>query len=556
MSIASVSLLPSFCQRGYLAAAFLSVTLACCLLQITSLRLPLNYFGDTIFYAMTIQSVIDTGWYLTNPELGAPGTLFLGDFPTPEGLNYLLIKGLTLFSSNWVVVLNLFFLLGFPLITLSSFFVLRKLSLSTPFALTASLLYTFLPYHLIREESHLFLSAYYLIPLAIWVALLLYQNHQNIPLWIAFLIGSNGIYHAYFSAFFFLLAGGIGSYLHKTSRPLKIATYALLTMLLALLINLWPTLHSQYLHGANLEILHRDWLESETCGLKIAQLLLPRDAGHLFASFKEAYNQHSLAITENASASLGFVGAAGFLLLITHLFFRRKEKPIIDALAHFNLGALLLATIGGFSSLIALFALPGIRAYNRISVFIGFFALAALFLFLQEKSKHPKKVSLALLAIGLFTQTSPHDVAAVKFASIPIEREYKNDRKFAKHIQTTLPQGSAIFQLPYICFPEGARDKINSYAHFKLPLHARGLRWSFGSIRGRETAAWQERVSNLEPRAMVKELIQHGFSGLYIDACGYDDHAQTLEENLSEILVRAPLFDRHHRSFWDLRDVR
>jgi len=298
----------------------------------------------------------------------------------------------------------------------------------------------------------------------------------------------------------------------------------------------------------------RDSIESEACGLKIAQLLLPRDDDRLFAQTKDAYNQHAISITENTSASLGLVSSFGFILLIGHIFFRKKNTdPILDALTHLNLSAILLATMGGFSSLIAFFFLASIRAYNRISVFIAFFALAAIFVFLQKRAKtHPVLWCTLLTAIGLYTQSSPIDAPHIKYPQIAFE--YENDRAFVQKIEQTLPPGSMVFQLPFIHFPEGARHLINSYAHFKCPLHSCTLKWSFGAMRRRDVSRWQKRTSRLDLPDMLKEITQKGFTGLYIDKFGYADAGGEIHNRLSQLLKTDPIYDKHGRSFWDLRD--
>lgn len=554
--------------KEYLFALLLSVFCSLVILRIgdiQSLYFPFNYFGDTIFYAMTIKSVITTGWYLSDPTIGVPGGHFLGDFPTPEGLNYLLIKLISLFTSNWALVLNLFFLLGFPLITLSALFVLRSFGLSFPFALTAVLLYCFLPYHLIKDESHLFLSGYYIPPLAIWLAVRTYQDNlfpdkKKIRLFfcclIAVLMGSNGVYYAYFGAFFILLGGCIGSYANKRWRPLKYAVIFIVIIAASIAANIWPTVANQWKNGSNYQVIQRCSMESEIYGLKIAQLLLPRDNDRLFSSMKNRYNRRALSVNENTTASLGLVGSLGFLGLLAAILFKKRtsSNALMDALAHFNISAVLLATMGGFSSLIALFSLPGIRNYNRICVFISFFALAAFFLFLQKHIKNRKLIwscSSILLLFGLYNQSSDIDAPHKKFPQL--REDYLSDQEFVQRIENAMPPGSMIFQLPYISFPEGKRTRINSYAHFKGPLHSHSLKWSFGAMKGRKTDRWQKKTSRLKIKEMIPVLLQQGFTGLYIDKFGYVDDGQSIELQLIQLLNKPPIFDKHGRSFWDLR---
>ena len=55
-----------------------------------------------------------------------------------------------------------------------------------------------------------------------------------------------------------------------------------------------------------------------------------------------------------------------------------------DALAYLNVLAVVLGTIGSVGTLFNFWVTPMIRCYNRISIFIAFFALAGLFLFIEK----------------------------------------------------------------------------------------------------------------------------------------------------------------------------
>ncbi len=157
----------------YLAAALLSLLFACFLLKLyrADLRVPLHYNGDALLHAMFIKGIVENGWYWQNPSLGAPGDLKMYDFPAVDNSAAVVFWFLSLFSSHPIVILNIFYLLTFPLIAISSLYVFRQFNLSYGASLFGSLLYTFLPYHFMRDESHLFLSAYYFVPLAVMVLL-------------------------------------------------------------------------------------------------------------------------------------------------------------------------------------------------------------------------------------------------------------------------------------------------------------------------------------------------------------------------------------------------
>ena len=72
----------------------------------------------------------------------------------------------------------------------------------------------------------------------------------------------------------------------------------------------------------------------------------------------------------------------GFLWLVGRFFWRRRENDdrIEDALAYLTVAAVALGTIGGLGASFNFYVTPMIRCYNRLSIYIAFFALAGLFL--------------------------------------------------------------------------------------------------------------------------------------------------------------------------------
>jgi hypothetical protein len=64
-----------------LAAAAVTTTLLLAVLVLgidpSAMRVPFRYGGDALLHAGYVKTVIDQGWYLNNPDLGAPGGLAL-----------------------------------------------------------------------------------------------------------------------------------------------------------------------------------------------------------------------------------------------------------------------------------------------------------------------------------------------------------------------------------------------------------------------------------------------------------------------------------------------
>src|SRR3954451_9350980 len=157
-----------------LATALLALLIAAWVLRLWrgDMAVPFSYQFDALQHAMFVKGILDHGWYVINDSLGAPFGQQLYDFPqNGDNLQLLIIKGLGVFSGNFAVVLNLYFLLTFPLIALAAYVVLRRLGASPAAAAVCPLLSAFPPHLFARRELHLFLSGYFAAPLGAYLVL-------------------------------------------------------------------------------------------------------------------------------------------------------------------------------------------------------------------------------------------------------------------------------------------------------------------------------------------------------------------------------------------------
>jgi phosphoglycerol transferase len=547
----------------------------CLDLGAADLRVPLRYDSDSPFTLGLVKGLVEQGWFLQNPRLGAPFGFELYDFPYPHAFHFVLLRLLLLAAPDAVVGVNVYWLLGFPLIAVSAYLVLTRLGFPRLEALVAAELYAFLPGHLARGESHLFLSAYFLVPPAIGVALALERwpgppaggglpfsrRAVAFALILCVLLGSAGAYYAFFSCFFFGVAGCLASLRTRRLLPLLAALVLVLGVGASVLVNLAPSLRHWSENGRNPEVAVRGAGQAEVYGLKLAQLLLPVRQHRLdaLASLRERYRAAPL-VNENDFATLGGVMGAGFLgLLLLVLAGRRpSDDPLLDGAARLNLAGTLLGTIGGFGSLVALFFLPQIRCYNRVSVFLAFFSLIGLLVATRPlrrrlvASAGGRALSAAalagVLALGLLDQVSP----AFRPHHGALRAQFESDRRFVEDIERSLPAEASVFQLPYCPYPEGGCTQ-GSYTHLRAYLHSRALRWSFPAMRGRTGASWQVAVSERPPAEMVRALSEAGFAGIWIDRRGYPDAARSLESALTRLSGRAPRESRDgHLLFFPL----
>jgi phosphoglycerol transferase len=536
------------------------------------LHIPFQYYGDAIWNLAWVKGLLDNGWYLHNDCLGAPGGMDMHDFPLVDSLFFLTLKVLALATRDFTLTLNLFFLLTFPLTTLTSLLVLRGFRVSAGPAVVASLLYTFLPYHLLRGEGHVFLAAYFLVPPAVGLVLRVYLGRRGGrpgAAALCLLLGCGGIYYAFFTCFFLLVAGAASAARRRVWYPLGAAGLLVALITLTVAANLVPTWLYQLRHGPNPQAVRRDPSHAELLSLKPADLVLPIDRHrvHRLADWKDRYNLcFTRGWTESNYCTLGLAGTAGFLLLLGRVFVRppSTRADLADGLATLNAAALLLACSGGAGALFSLFVSPNIRGYSRVCVFIAFFALFALALLvdrLARRLRSPRGRWLyfgglaAALGLGLLDQCPPALVPPYR----AIKELYATEAEFIGRIEATLPPGSMIFQLPSLPFPEGpASIWFEATDHFRCYLHSRHLRWSHGAMRGREGDRWREGVAGKPLPEMVRTLTEAGFRGLLVDRAGYKDHAARLEPRLTRLLGVQPLVSKApcRYYFYDLTPAR
>ena len=498
--------------------------------------------GDQYVNRYLVKTMIEEGWYLHNSRLAAPFGLNISDYPVVDSWHLALLKAISLAFPNDVITLNIYFVLGFPLTTLLSLAVLRKLGADYWPALVTAILFAFLPYHFLRNECHIFLASYYLVPLQIFVVIRLLQGDDNAgakhwcwTLAICFLCALAGIYYAFFTCFFLTFTICYSCWEGRKRRALE-AACGIAASGAAVLLSLFPTIYYRLNNGPNPDAVRRNLSMVEVFSLKTIALLLPVE-GHRVGFLNRLasyYKESTFFNYENLVAPpLGIVGSVGFLYLLALLLRRTKDganREVFFTLSRLTAASLLLASVGGFGSVFAILGGSWIRAYNRISIFIAFFALAAAALLLTAAAKHLANwrrgrlvgfLSLAaILVLGVLDQTTSKNVPNFRQIS---QRELIC-QKYVNQIEAAVPANTAVFQLPYAGFLEQTTvGKTTLYEQLYLYLHSTKLRWNYGAMPGRLEDSWQKTVSGMPAGDLLSVLAYAGFGGLEIDRDGYDD---------------------------------
>ncbi|WGU93814.1 hypothetical protein QJQ58_25320 [Paenibacillus dendritiformis] len=544
------------------------------------LYIPFNNSGDALFSKVVIKTLIENGTYNINGNLGAPFQSELFDFPLgTDNFNFLLLKLISLFNSDAIYVTNFFYLFTFFLAVITSMIAMRSLNISPLIAIVGSQLFAFLPYHFYRGQGHLFLSGYYVIPLIVllitWIGNDKFEHDSYIwkskrlyyGIIICAIASSSGIYYAFFGCFFLLVAAlcKFVEFSKANKKTIVISLLFIATIVLGIVINNAPSILYKQEHGANETVGVRSTIETEIYGLKIDQLVMPVNGHRIskFAEWREKYDSSAPLANENGASSLGIIGAAGFCMLLFLLLFigNKNKNEALEQLSILNISAILLSSVGGFSFYFAALISPSIRAYNRISIYIGYFSILAVVIVAQmikEKYITSKFRSycfsfslILLLMIGILDQTVPSMVPDYNGN----KKSYLQDAKYIKSIEDLLPNGSLVFQLPYVPFPENPPvHRMVDYDLFKGYIHSHSLKWSYGAMKGREADIWYRDTSSKPVNELVLNLSYAGFAGIYIDRYGYEDSGVGLENQIKDVLKEEPLVSQDGRlAFYSMK---
>lgn len=531
---------------------------------IPNVRYPYTYQGDGLLSLILIQEVIEGPWIFFNHRLGYPFGCNMLDFPIPDTGSLIVLKGLGMFFGSSHAAMNLYFLIGFPVTFICSYVFLRIIGVSRSFSVTAALLFVLLPFHF-QRLSHLYYTWYFVVPIFLHFGFKLFRESEslfqiktrclqtirdNLTL---FFLGFFGVYYAFFGCLVLCVSAFAGTIKNHSPKNLITGFAMIALVFLGVLVNVVPNIQHKIMCGTNPEVAQRLPRESEIAGLKLVQMLLPR-VEHRAERLRDVaawYLDHFLPVGESQTSALGFIGASGFILLLFVGLLVMSGSRVDMRLVFFSITMIFLfffATVGGFSTVFAIGVSPLLRSWNRLSVFIGFEAIAGFFLILQIKLENSfskervRKRAMLFMAFGLgilgfLDQTSPIPAKDNEFRSMKFER----DREFIKRIEAMVPPQSGIYQMPYMPFPESSpAHDLDDYGLAIGFLHSNSLCWSYGSMRGRDGDRFFRRLINESVQKQVAVITKLGFAGVFIDRRGFEDHGYAVEAQLREILGTGP----------------
>jgi phosphoglycerol transferase len=104
--------------------------------------------------------------------------------------------------------------------------------------------------------------------------------------------------------------------------------------------------------------------------------------------------------------------------------------------------------------------------------------------------------------------------------------QVESDREFTEAMESRLPEGAMVFQIPIMSFPEAPVPGITPYEHFRPYLFSKNLRFSFGATKGDIERGWQAKLGGLGLEESLQLIKKQGFQAVYINRKGFSDKAE------------------------------
>ena len=472
-------------------------------------------------------------------HLGAPFTANWNDFPSIEEPLYagqaLLVRLFGLFLGS-----NLTVLLAHILAAVSFYALARLLRYGMIWSLVGGILFGLAPYAFARSLPHINLTYYWHIPWGLLVAwwcasaVVLTRRMVAMSILIAIVHGSLSIYYS--NLFVQFLFGAMAICILRRQSWLRIVFPVALMAVVAvtLLVMNIDTLYHRMVAGPNPLAVVRIYAGLEIYALRPIELILP--ATHRLSALQDwawrVYYSQTILHGETGSPYLGLAGIATMAWLAITAFanaIRGQTRILWHAWG--IAWICLFSVVGGINGFIGTIGLQLFRCTNRFSIYI----LALLLLFgVRELSRLTRSWHVAVTGafaafvafVGIWDQTPPatsdRDIRAVRAVSLA-------DRKFVGVLESRLSPGAMIFELPVVPFPESPPiNRMQDYEHFRPYLYSHSLRFSYGSVKGREQEQWQSEVLDLGVPMLIRSVERYGFSAVLINKKAYADSGTSL----------------------------
>lgn len=290
-----------------------------------------------------------------------------------------------------------------------------------------------------------------------------------------------------------------------------------------------------------LPLLTRNYGGTERYALKPVEMFIPPEHHRWvpWAALGQRYQRWSEWHGEPFLPYLGICGIAGFLLLAGVAVRRLLRRQPLPGAALAGSWLLVYASVGGVTNVLAFFAgFQLFRATNRAAVFLSalvlFFLVGRLSRWTAGWSPAARvAAALVLAAVGLLDQL-PRRLDPARRAEIAAA--VHSDARLMAELESAVPAGSLVFQLPVLGFPEVVPPhRLTDYEHFRPYLLSEHLRFSYGAAKHRAQGRWQRDLEGRPTEELVRRLETAGFAALHLNRKGFEDRGERLLRELEQL---------------------
>jgi len=444
-------------------------------------QVNLNYpfvvpYGDYLGHVAIAKSIINDGWIADSTRFGylnSKSFFTFDHYPlSAEYINFFIFKIFALFTDNPYLIVNLFYISTFFLISFFGFIGLKVFGISNLTSFFLAIYYAFLSYHFRKSVYHAFLSNYSCIPLIMMVVYWFYNNKINLivknhqqqycfsinkyfifTILIMIYCTGTGFYYASFSYLLLLLVWFLKS-LKDSNFFSKDSAFFLYLALAIFVFNIYLLIpHFSFLQKYDFPSLNRPIQDSFTYSLKFVSLFIPNE-NHLIENFANIGLSWKDKIDgENLACYLGLLLGSVFITMLIWPIAKSNGYKIIEkTIAKFGLDNKDLEKINLISSLnffSFLFVISGglialsfnvvfLRSNARFVVVMAFFCLIILGILVdglkRKNFKDSKLFKLCLVlgyAISLLDMTGKPLIANYEIELY--DKKFLNNDEYKNH---------------------------------------------------------------------------------------------------------------------------
>ncbi|MCU1527564.1 MAG: hypothetical protein JWP75_1327 [Frondihabitans sp.] len=524
-----------------LSSGVISVIVAIAALRITPTILGQRWqvgTDDTILHYLLFTSATQQFSYADNHDLGFPHGLNVFFSGQVDVSSALVMSLMALVIHNGVLMLNVFWLLGFVGTGVTGYAFFRALRIRPWLSILFGVLFSLAPYHFIRVGyGHPFIANYWAIalvgilclvaagpatdPFAAWAARATTPKRVLVrrilpSALLGLLVATTGGYYFVFGV---IVVGGVWAFTalrtlvrRDSWRSFLAPTAAFVPLAFFVLVELF-LLGRGYGERFAPYFASRLPGESELYAGKLLSLLAPWQGSLLpvLGQAGRSYANLSPIVRTSEAPGTPFIASVGLILLATALittlvaghgaptgesglratwFGRVVDDARVRMLVVALVWTFLFYIVSGFGIVVAVVIGPEIRAWSRLSIVLILLGLAFVAILVESMTA---RSGLRFVVVGLIVVVAFVDqIAGVHRVTELNPTSDASLSSFVSRADRLLPDGCGVAQLPVKAFPDsGAIGLMGDYDEALPYLRTKSgdLRWSYGSIPG--TKGWE-----------------------------------------------------------------